>query len=76
MDYIVQTGDNLPALAVHFNTSVQEIRSANPIIPDDATTLPPGMPMKIPIYYESLMGQLFSDHSRLSFYQRSGPGWL
>ena len=59
VDYIVQTGDNLPALALHFNTSEQEIRSANPIIPDDATTLPPGMPMKIPIYYESLWGTSF-----------------
>jgi len=59
VDYTVQTGDNLPALAVHFNTTVKEIRAANPIIPDDATTLPPGMPMKIPIYYEALWGSPF-----------------
>ncbi len=52
VDYTAQTGDTLPALAVRFNTSVAEIRAANPIIPDDATTMPPGMPMKIPIYYQ------------------------
>lgn len=56
VDYIVQSGDNLPALASHFNTSVEEIREANPIIPEDVTTLPPGMPMKIPIYYAPLWG--------------------
>lgn len=56
VDYTVQTGDNLPALAVHFNTTIAEIRKANPIIPADVTTLPPGMPMKIPIYYRALWG--------------------
>lgn len=56
VDYIAQTGDTLPALAVRFNTTVREIRLANPQIPGDATTMPPGMPMKIPIYYEALWG--------------------
>jgi len=56
VDYIVQSGDTLPALASHFNTSIAEIREANPIIPEDVTTLPPGMPMKIPIYYAPLWG--------------------
>ena len=51
VDYIAQNGDTLPALAARFNTSVEEIREANPIIPLDATTMPPGFPMKIPIYY-------------------------
>jgi LasA protease len=51
VDYTAQTGDTLPALAVRFNTTVQEILSANTFIPADATTMPPGMPMKIPIYY-------------------------
>lgn len=59
VDYTVQTGDNMPALAVRFNTSIDEIRQANPIIPLDVTTLPPGMPMKIPIYYEPLWGSSF-----------------
>jgi LysM repeat protein len=56
VDYTVQSGDTLPALAQHFNTSIPEIREANPIIPDSVTTLPPGMPMKIPIYYLPLWG--------------------
>src|SRR5215813_2001254 len=51
VDYTAQTGDTLPALAVHFNTTVAEIMAANPIIPREATTMPPGFPMKIPIYY-------------------------
>jgi hypothetical protein len=56
VDYIAQSGDTLPALAAHFNTSVEEIRAANPIIPQDVTTLPPGFPMRIPIYYLALWG--------------------
>lgn len=56
VDYIVQTGDTLPALASHFNTTIEEIREANPIIPADVTTLPPGMPMQIPIYFAPLWG--------------------
>jgi LasA protease len=59
VEYIAKTGDNLPALASHFNTTVKEIRQANPIIPTDVTTLPPGLPMKIPIYYESLWGNSY-----------------
>ncbi len=51
VDYLAQTGDTLPALAAHFNTSVEEILAANTFIPSDATTMPPGMPMQIPIYY-------------------------
>ncbi|MHC1784626.1 MAG: LysM peptidoglycan-binding domain-containing protein [Anaerolineaceae bacterium] len=56
VDYTAQTGDTLPALASHFNTTVEEIRETNPIIPSEATTMPPGLPMKIPIYFESLWG--------------------
>ena len=56
VDYIAQTGDTLPALAARFNTSIAEIRSANPVIPQTATTMPPGMPMKIPIYNRPLWG--------------------
>ena len=56
VDYNAQSGDTLPALAAHFNTTEAEIRTANPPIPDQVTTLPPGFPMKIPIYYESLWG--------------------
>ncbi|MGA7193793.1 MAG: LysM peptidoglycan-binding domain-containing protein [Anaerolineales bacterium] len=59
VDYIAQTGDTVPALASRFNTTVQEIMAANPIIPADATTMPPGLPMKIPIYYRELWGTSF-----------------
>ncbi len=59
VDYVAQAGDTLPALAAHFNTSVPEIREANSQIPADATTMPPGMPMKIPIYYLPFWGTPF-----------------
>lgn len=59
VDYIAQAGDSLPALAARFNTTEEEIRSANPIIPQDATTMPPEMPMQIPIYYRALWGTPF-----------------
>jgi murein DD-endopeptidase MepM/ murein hydrolase activator NlpD len=64
VEYTAQTGDTLQALAVRFNTSVGEIRLVNPSIPQDATTMPPGMPMQIPIYYRPLWGnphQIISD---------------
>ena len=89
VDYIAQPGDMLPALAARFNTSVQEIRAANPIIPDSATTMPPGMPMKIPIYYRPLWGnpyQIIPDSLFINGPAQSGfnvqafvddhPGWL
>jgi LasA protease len=89
VDYTVQTGDTLVTLAIHFNTSVDEIRAANPIIPQSATTLPPGMPMKIPIYYLPLWGtsyqiipdQLFiNGPAQVGFdtqkFVNNHPGWL
>lgn len=59
VDYIAQTGDSLPVLAVRFNTTEAEIRAANPFIPESVTTMPPGMPMKIPIYYAPLWGSSY-----------------
>ncbi len=56
VDYVAQTGDTLPALAARFNTSVEKILQANSFIPATATTMPPGMPMKIPIYYLPFWG--------------------
>ena len=56
VEYVAQTGDTLPALAARFNTSVAQILEANPFIPENATTMPPGMPMQIPIYYRPLWG--------------------
>ena len=87
--YTAQTGDTLPALAARFNTSVEEIRAANPNIPPDATTMPPGMPMEMPIYYRALWGtpyQILPDAvfingpDAVSFHTdqfvAQHPGWL
>jgi LasA protease len=66
VDYTAQSGDTLPALAARFNTTLEEIRAANPFIPSDATTMPPGMPMQIPIYYLPLWAdpyQILPDHA-------------
>jgi murein DD-endopeptidase MepM/ murein hydrolase activator NlpD len=89
VDYMAQSGDTLPALANRFNTTAEEIRAANPIIPADATTMPPGFPMKIPIYYLPLWGtdfQSIPDHafvngpSQIGFsasaFVASTNGWL
>lgn len=59
VDYTAQNGDNLIALAARFNTSIAEIRKANPIIPQTATTLPAGFPMKIPVYYRAYWGSAY-----------------
>lgn len=66
VDYTAQSGDTLPALANRFNTTVAEIMQANTQIPNDATTMPPGMPMQIPIYYSALWSSPFKiipDHA-------------
>lgn len=89
VDYVAQTGDTLPALAARFNTSVKEIRQANPFIPESATTMPPGMPMKIPIYYSPFWGSPFkilpdslfvNGPAQVGFdtaaFVSSQPGWL
>jgi len=89
VDYTAQTGDTLPGLAARFNTSVKEILEANSFIPPDATTMPPGMPMKIPIYYVPLWGspyQIIPDSlfvngpAQVGFdiekFVNEHPGWL
>ena len=89
VDYTAQTGDTLPALAKRFNTTIEEIREANTFIPGSATTMPPGMPMKIPIYYTPFWGssyQIIPDSlfvngpAQVGFDTRSfvseHPGWL
>ncbi len=89
VDYTAQTGDTLPVLAKRFNTSVEEILQANTQIPRDATTMPPGMPMKIPIYYLALWASPFKilpDHAfvnsptsigfNTAAFVASQPGWL
>lgn len=60
VDYLARSGDTLPALASHFNTTEAEIRAANPALPESGvTTLPPGFPMKIPAYHLPLSGTTF-----------------
>lgn len=59
VDYIAQSGDTIPALAKRFNTTEAQIMEANPVIPREATTMPPGFPMKIPIYYLALWGTAY-----------------
>ena len=89
VDYTVQDGDSLYALAAHFNTTEKEIRQANPSLPAELTTLPPGMPMKIPIYYKALWGnpyQIIPDSlyvngpAQINFntvdFVNTHPGWL
>ncbi len=89
VEYSVQSGDTLANLANRFNTTIEEILTENPVIPEDATTLPPGLPMQIPIYYEALWGSQFQimpncayvngpaqiDFEINSFVQ-SQPGWF
>jgi len=89
VDYTAQDGDTLLALAAHFNTTEAEIRRFNPIIPGDATTMPAGFPMKIPIYFRPLWGtpyQIIPDSLFVNGPAQSGfdtvafvdshPGWL
>jgi hypothetical protein len=76
-------------LAVRFNTSVDEILEANTFIPASATTMPPGMPMKIPIYYLPFWGspykilpdsQFVNGPAQIGFdtqaFVDDHPGWL
>jgi LasA protease len=89
VDYTAQAGDTLPHLAQRFNTTVEEILTANTFIPRDATTMPPGMPMRIPIYYMPLWGtpyQIIPDSLFINGPAQVGfdtqafvleqPGWL
>ena len=89
VDYTVQMGDTIPALAAHFNTTADQIMANNPIIPANVTTLPPGMPMKIPIYYQPLWGTSYktipdslfvNGPAQVGFntaqFVDSQPGWL
>ena len=89
VDYTAQTGDTLPAIASHFNTTIDEIRKVNTFIPENVTTMPPGMPMKIPIYYAPFWGspyQILPDSNfvngpadignNIEALIKSSPGWL
>lgn len=89
VDYIAQSGDSLTLLSIRFGCSPQEILWANPQIPEDVTTLPPGFPMKMPIYYKEFWGtefQIIPDAAfvygpdlldfDLQAFLQSTPGWF
>lgn len=89
VSYTAQSGDTLPNLAFRFNTTIEEILAANQVIPEDATTLPPGLPMEIPIYYEALWGSQYQVLPNCAFvngppqigfdtvaFVDSQPGWF
>jgi LasA protease len=89
VDYTVQDGDTVSALAARFNTTVGKILENNSGIPNTTTTLPPGMPMQIPIFYLPLWGSqnhilpnalYVNGPAEVGFdavaFANSQPGWL
>jgi murein DD-endopeptidase MepM/ murein hydrolase activator NlpD len=58
LPYVTQTGDYVAVLAKRFNTTEAEIVVANPGLPA-TTTLPIGLPLQIPAYYQPLGGTSF-----------------
>jgi LasA protease len=59
IEYAVQSGDTLEAVASHFNTSVEDIRKNNPDLAEKTTTLVPGRILKVPLYLEPFTGTPF-----------------
>ncbi len=58
LPYVIQTGDTVPVLAVHFNTTAEEILAANPTL--SATgILTSGVEIAIPSYYFPLTGPTY-----------------
>jgi len=70
--YSAQSGDTLPAIAAHFNTSIGAILEANPSIPDNATTFPEGFQIQVPAYYQPLSNTPFQILPNSEFI--NGPG--
>lgn len=58
LPYVTQNGDYVAALARRFNTTPEEILTANPGLPV-STTLPVGTAIQIPAYYLPLGGTPF-----------------
>jgi LasA protease len=57
--YAAQSGDNLEAVAAHFNITIEDIRKNNPDLPEKTTTLVPGRILKIPLYLTPFLGTPF-----------------
>ena len=89
VDYVSQDGDSLAVIAKHFNTSLEEVIEANPLVPSKFTTLQAGTALKIPIYYKALWGsqyQILPDSAFILGPESVGfdtvalvnasPGWL
>jgi len=58
LSYVTQTGDTVPTIAIHFNTSPELILAANPTLPP-TTTLGSGHAITVPAYYFSFGGPTF-----------------
>jgi LasA protease len=57
LDYSIQSGDTLYTIAIHFNTTIEAIREANPgLTYGDLTILPPAELIIIPANYAPLSG--------------------
>lgn len=55
LTYTVQGGDTVQTLAIHFNTTKEEILALNPGLPT-TTTLNPGDTLAMPAYWSALSG--------------------
>jgi LasA protease len=59
MDYLIQSGDTLEAVAVHFHTTIEDIRKNNSDLPKKTTTLVPGQVLRVPVYLPPFTGTPF-----------------
>lgn len=73
LPYVIQSGDTVPVLAVHFNTSADEILAANPQLAATGI-LTPGLTIEIPSYYFPLTGPTYQMVPDSAFVY--GPGAL
>jgi len=73
-DYLAQQGDTLPAVAAHFNTTIEAIQTANPDLPQVVTTFPAGYLLRVPAYYVPLTSPPF--HILPDSEAVNGPGGI
>jgi LasA protease len=59
VDYRVQSGDTLEAVAAHFRTTVDDIRRNTAGLPVKTTTLTPGELLRLPVYFAPFTGTPF-----------------